>query len=254
MVDIDPAELGKLKPYTTLSICADAGDFIREFLAQRESIRPKDRSPWMERCKDWKAKYPIVQPEHRQPDQAVSTYYLAEILSQELKENEMIVSGSSGAGRRETVCVDGDGGLQMNIQEYATVQRLNLPIKFFILNNDGYSSIRTSQQRWFGRLTGADATSGMTLPDIGKVAAAYGLQTVRIEDQRDLRAQVRAVLDMPGPVVCDVVSLPEEARMPSLASAQRKDGSMYSKPLEDLWPFLGREEFLENMIIAPVEE
>ena len=294
MVDIDPAELGKLKPYATLSICADAGDFIREMLAQMESIRPKDRSPWMERCQDWKAKYPIVQPEHRQPDQAVSTYYLAEILSQELKENEMIVSGSSGAGieifqhalrmkagqrlfhttalgsmgyglpaaigaclgagRRETICVDGDGGIQMNIQEYATVRRLNLPIKFFILNNDGYSSIRTSQQRWFGRLTGADATSGMTLPDIGAVAAAYGLQTVRIGDQRDLRGQVRAVLDMPGPVVCDVVSLPEEARMPSLASAQRKDGSMYSKPLEDLWPFLDREEFLANMIVAPVEE
>ena len=294
LVDVDPAELGKLKEYATLSVCADAGDFIRELLAQSAGIQPKDRSPWMSRCQDWKTKYPIVQPEHCRPDQAVSTYYLAEILSEELKENEMIVSGSSGAGieifqhalrmkagqrlfhttalgsmgyglpgaigaclgagRRETICVDGDGGIQMNIQELATVQRLDLPIKFFILNNDGYSSIRTSQQRWFGRLMGADRTSGLTLPDIGKVAAAYGLKTLRIEDQRDLRAQMRAVLDTPGPVVCDVVSLPEEARMPSLSSAQRKDGSLYSKPLEDLWPFLEREEFLANMIIPPIEE
>ena len=117
----------------------------------------------------------------------------------------------------------------MNIQELATVKRLGLPIKFFILNNDGYSSIRTSQQRWFNRLTGADTTSGLWLPDITKVAAAYGLQTARIEDQQDLRRQIRAVLDTPGPV-------------------------MFSKPLEDLWPFLDREEFLENMIIPPIVE
>ena len=142
----------------------------------------------------------------------------------------------------------------MKIQELATVKRLGLPIKFFILNNDGYSSIRTSQQRWFNRLTGADTTSGLWLPDITKVAAAYGLQTARIEDQQDLRRQIRAVLDTPGPVICDVVSIPDETRMPSLASAQRKDGSMFSKPLEDLWPFLDREEFLENMIIPPIVE
>ena len=142
----------------------------------------------------------------------------------------------------------------MNIQEFATVQRLGLPIKFFILNNDGYSSIRTSQQRWFGRLTGADATSGLTLPEICKVANAYGLPTARIGDQRNLRSQIRAVLDTPGPVVCDVISIPDETRMPSLASAQRADGSLFSKPLEDLWPFLDREEFLANMIIPPIQE
>ena len=294
MVDVDPAELGKLSQFIDVSICADAGAFLRELFLQRDKIKPKQRDAWMNRCKDWKTKYPVVQPEHRKPDQRVSTYYLAEILSEELKENEFIVSGSSGAGieifqhalrmksgqrlfhttalgsmgnglpaaigaclganRRETICVDGDGGIQMNIQELATVKRLGLPIKFFILNNDGYSSIRTSQQRWFNRLTGADTTSGLWLPDITKVAAAYGLQTARIEDQQDLRRQIRAVLDTPGPVICDVVSIPDETRMPSLASAQRKDGSMFSKPLEDLWPFLDREEFLENMIIPPIVE
>ena len=294
MVDVDPAEIGKLGKFIDVPVCADAGAFLSLVLAQRERIHRHPRSEWMTRCRDWKEKYPVVQPEHRLPDQRVSTYYLAEILSEELKENELIVSGSSGAGieifqhalkmkrgqrlfhttalgamgyglpaaigaclgagRRETICVDGDGGIQMNIQELATVQRLGLPIKVFILNNDGYSSIRTSQQRWFGRLSGADATSGLTLPDITKVAAAYGLTTVRIVDQRDLRRQIRAILDTPGPVVCDVVSIPDETRMPSLSSAQRKDGSLYSKPLEDLWPFLDREEFLANMIIPPIPE
>src|ERR1051325_6559859 len=69
------------------------------------------------------------------------------------------------SGRKPTICVDGDGGFQMNIQELETVRRLNLPIKFFVMNNDGYASIRTSQKNYFGKLTGADATSGLTLPD-----------------------------------------------------------------------------------------
>jgi acetolactate synthase-1/2/3 large subunit len=124
----------------------------------------------------------------------------------------------------------------------------------FVNNNDGYSSIRTSQQRWFGRQTAADSRSGLTLPEIGPVAEAYGIRTVRIADQCELRAQLAAVLALPGPVVCDVVSRPDEARMPSLSSAQRADGSLYSKPLEDLWPFLPREEFYANMIVKPLEE
>jgi acetolactate synthase-1/2/3 large subunit len=142
----------------------------------------------------------------------------------------------------------------LNVQELATIHRLQLPIKIFILNNDGYSSIRTSQERWFGRQTGADPRSGLTLPDIVRVAEAYDVRAVRIENQTDLRLQLRRVLDIPGPVICDVISRPDEARIPSLSSAQRPDGSLYSKPLEDLWPFLPREEFAENMIIAPLEE
>lgn len=294
MVDVDPAELAKLEGHFHVSVCADAKVFLREFLLQIAKVKHRDRQAWTARCRQWKESYPVVTSEHRKPDQRVSTYYLAEILSEELKEGELIVSGSSGAGieifqhamklkagqrlfhttalgsmgnglpstigaclgmgRRETICIDGDGGIQFNAQEFETIRRLNLPIKFFVLNNDGYSSIRTSQLRWFDRLTGADATSGLTLPDITKVASAYGLPTARIADQRNLRSEVRAILQTPGPVVCDVVSLPEEARVPSLASAQRADGSIYSKPLEDLWPFLERSEFRANMIIPTLED
>jgi acetolactate synthase-1/2/3 large subunit len=87
-----------------------------------------------------------------------------------------------------------------------------------------------------------------------KVATAYGLKTVRIADQRNLREELRQVLALEGPVVCEVVTIPDEQRIPSMSSAQRKDGSLFSKPIEDLWPFLDREEFLANMIVAPVEE
>ena len=294
MVDIDPAEIRKMGAIIDVSVCTDAKSFILEFLKQSDRIKPKDRSAWMARCQEWKTKYPVILPEYRAQKGCVSTYYLSEILSEELKSDDLIVSGSSGAGieifllvlkvkagqrifhttalgpmgnglpstigaclgggRRRTVAVDGDGGFQLNIQELETVARLKLPIKFFVLNNQGYSSIRTSQHRYFGRLTGADATSGLTLPDIVKVASAYDLTTMRIVDQTDLREKIRAVLKSPGPVICDVMVAPDEPRAPSLSSMQRPDGSMVSKPLEDLWPFLDRQEFLTNMIIPPLDE
>ncbi len=294
VVDVDPAELAKLAKFSDLPVCADAGDFLREMRDQLKNVSLPAWAEWWSRCRNWKESFPVVRPEHRDPNTPVSTYYLAEILSEELREGDSIISGSSGAGIEifqlalrlkrgqrlfhttalgamgyglpaaigasvardggETICVDGDGGFQLNIQELETVRRLRLPIKFFILNNDGYSSIRTSQQRWFGRQMAADSHSGLTLPGLGALASAYGLPTVRIETQQDLRAQIRAVLDREGPVVCDVVSRSDEARVPSLSSFQRKDGSMVSKPLEDLAPFLSREEFRANMLIPPLEE
>jgi len=277
-----------------LGLCCDAKDFIAALAQATAGMQPRLRPAWQARCAQWKTRYPVLLPEHATQEGLVSTYFLADCLSELLPEGAPIVSGSSGAGieifqhalrlkrgqrlyhttalgamgyglpaaigaclgsdRRETVLVDGDGGIQLNIQEFATIARLQLPIKIFILNNDGYSSIRTSQQRWFGRQTGADPRSGLTLPDLVPLAQAYGLHAVRIGDQRDLMAQLRAVLATEGPVVCDVVCRPDEARVPSLSSAQRPDGSLYSKPLEDLWPFLPRDEFLENMIVAPLDE
>ncbi len=157
-------------------------------------------------------------------------------------------------GRRPVVCVDGDGGFQFNIQELETVSRLKLPITFFVLNNGGYASIRISQTNFFGApRIGCSPETGQTLPDITKVAQAYGLQTDVIRDQSDLRADLRRVLSRGGPLVCDTFVLPDEFRGPRLSSVQRPDGSFVSKPLEDLYPFLSREEFLSNMLI-PVEE
>jgi acetolactate synthase-1/2/3 large subunit len=162
---------------------------------------------------------------------------------------------SLASGRSRTICVDGDGGFQMNIQELATVAHHKLPLKFFVLNNGGYASIRASQANYFGGPNiGCTHETGMTLPDVCAVANAYGLATARIEDQTDLLAQVRRVLQMPGPVVCDVRVLLDEARAPRVTSVQRPDGSFASKPLEDLWPFLDREEFRANMIVSPLPE
>jgi acetolactate synthase-1/2/3 large subunit len=292
VVDIDHAELDKLYPHVDDPVQADAGAFLREML--RRSVTPRDRKCWDKRCSDWKTRYAVVTDDHRKPEGRVSIYHLAEVIGTETSAEDLLVSGSSGSGieifllacptrtgqrifhtaglgamgfglpasiavclaggRRRTVCVDGDGGFQFNIQELETVRRLQLPIKFFVLNNDGYASIRASQANFFGEARlGCDARTGVTLPDIARVAAAYDLATVVIEDQTDLRADVRRVLNMPGPVVCDVRVIPDEVRAPRLASHQRPDGSLVSRPLEDMWPFLPREEFLANMIVPPLD-
>jgi acetolactate synthase I/II/III large subunit len=293
MVDVDPAELAKLSDVVEMPICADAGCFLREMLAQKASIARVDRSDWQTRCKGWKSRYPIIQKEHRAKG-AVSVYHLAEAIAQAAGPQDQLVSGSSGTGieiflfaypaktgqrvfhtaglgpmgfgipasigvsvgtgRSRTICVDGDGGFQMNIQELATVAHHRLPLKFFVLNNGGYAAIRGSQKGFFGGANiGCDPATGLTLPDFCAVGQAYGIGTARIDEQTDLLGQVQSVLETPGPVICDVRVLAEEPRAPRVTSVQLANGSMASKPLEDLWPFLDREEFRQNMIVEPLK-
>jgi acetolactate synthase-1/2/3 large subunit len=298
MVDIDPAEIAKMKTTIHVPVQADAGAFLREFLKRTErpnALTPLDRSAWITRSRQWRERYPVVLPEHRALRGMVSTYYLTEVLCDLMTGDDVVAACSSGnavelfhlcyqhkagqhvvhtrglgamgfgipaaigaclaAGRRRTICLDGDGGFQLNIQELETVARLKLPIKFFVINNNGYASIRISQAAYFqGRLCGADPSSGVTLPDLLKICEAYGVRAVRLSDQTDLRARVAAVLNEPGPVVVDVMVPPDEVRAPRVISVQRPDGSMVSKPLEDLWPFLDRDEFLSNMIVPALSE
>jgi acetolactate synthase-1/2/3 large subunit len=293
MVDIDPAEIRKMKTPIHLPIVADAKAFLEELKAQAGAIHGHRWQPWVQMCQQWKERYPLVLPEHRNLPNHLSMYHFSEALSDELAEGDIIAGGSSGfaieifhlcvkykpnqrsfhnrgtgsmgfalpaaigaalACGSRTICVDGDGGFQMNIQELATVERLRLPIKFFVANNDGYASIRASQNNYFRLLVGADRTSGMTLPDLGAVARAYGLPFVRIAGKADLNRQIRAVLEMDGPVVCEVIVAPNEERIPRAASYIKPDGSMGSKPLEDLFPFLDRDEFKQNMLIPLIEE
>jgi acetolactate synthase-1/2/3 large subunit len=293
MADIDPAEIKKMKTRIDLPIVADAKTFLDELKSQSGKLPPHNWQPWLQKCREWKTQYPLVLPQHRELPNQLSMYHLSETLSDALAPNDLIVPGSSGFGieifllclkikrgqrcfhnrgtgsmgfalpaaigaavasGRRTICIDGDGSFQMNVQELATVERLKLPIKFFVANNGGYASIRTSQRGYFNRLVGADESSGMTLPDLGKVVKAYDLPFVQIADKLDLDHQIRAVLEMEGPVVCEVVVAPNEERIPRAASQIKPDGSMVSKPLEDLFPFLPREEFLANMIVEPLPE
>jgi len=295
VVDIEAGELAKLNMTVDVPVCADAKTFIQEMLSNGSSIQPRDRKAWLTRCCEWKAKYPVVLPEYWEQKNYVNVYVFSSILAEELTKDDLLIPGSSGAdidkfwisfrvkagqrlfstgglgamgfgvpasiggclasGRKRTITLDGDGGFQLNIQELETIARLKLPVKFFVLNNQGYASIRSSQRTHFnGHLVGCGPSSGLTFPDTLKIAAAYGIESMRISDQANLRENIQAALRMPGPVICDVMTDPDQMVAPRVSSHVRPDGSMVSRPLEDLWPFLERSEFLSNMLIPTVGE
>ena len=289
VVDIDPNELAKLEGAIELPICADAGDFINALSDALGSSSTGTSSSWRERCRAWKMAYPVVMPEHAAPGPYVTTYHLADVISELVADDDVLAPCSSGlaieifllalrlrtghratfttalgamgygvpsaigaclgSGGRRTICLEGDGGLQINVQELETIRRMDLPIKMLVLSNNGYASIRASQTRWFGRTVGADPDSGLTVPPLERLAGAYGLPFVRIDGGLSLEPQLRAIFDMPGPVLCEVPSPPNELREPVQVSEALPDGGMRSRAIEDLAPLLDREELAANLRI-----
>jgi len=294
VVDIDQAELLKptLKP--DLSLHADAGDFLKELLKQSELAGLPDYSDWLSWCSERKQRYPVVQKEYRLEKERVNPYYFMETLTKCLKEADVLVSANGTAcvalfqagivkngqrifwnsgcasmgydlpasigacvanGRKPVVCLAGDGSIQMNIQELQTIIAYNLPVKIFVLNNDGYISIRQTQESFFkGRYTACDPRSGVTFPQMLKVAAAYGFPVFSIKDHSGMDAVIGDVLRSKGPALCEVMLSTTQRFVPKVASQLKPDGKMVSKPLEDMFPFLPREEFLSNMLVEPLSE
>jgi acetolactate synthase-1/2/3 large subunit len=159
------------------------------------------------------------------------------------------------SGRRRTICVNGDGGFQLNVQDLETVHRLDLPIKYFVLCNGTYASIMATQRNYFqGRMVGSDPSSHLTLPNILRVAEAYGIQNCRIQNHTDIRDRVQAVLDRPGPVICAVNVSSDQSTAPRATSSVRPDGTIVSLPMEDMAPRLPRDVFLAEMLIPPLQD
>ena len=159
------------------------------------------------------------------------------------------------SGKRRTICVNGDGGFQLNIQDLETVKRLKLPVKYFILCNGTYASIIASQRTHFkGHLVGSDPSSHLTLPDVMKVAEAYGIKAMEIKDQKNIREKVAEVLAYEGPVVCAINVSSDQPTLPRATASTRPDGTIVSLPMEDMTPRLPREEFLANMIVKPLDD
>jgi acetolactate synthase-1/2/3 large subunit len=191
IVDVDPAELAKFPAEMDIArtVCADAKDFIHAMLAQKPRIAAKDRSSWLDRCNDWKARYPINDGQPFPTSGSIGHFHLTKVLSDEIPENTLIVTGSSGlaietfytgfatkpgqrifltsglgamgyglpaivgagvaSGAQSIVGIEGDGSLMMNIQELQTIRTLDLPVKLFLFNNRGYASIRNTQRNYF---------------------------------------------------------------------------------------------------------
>jgi len=292
VVDIDQKELEKPSIKADLPILADVREFICELLYKLSGDNVPTIPAWLTRCRAWKAKYPVVLPGYRHIPDGVNSFYFIDQLAQKLGNDAIVVtdmgtsftctmqtfhtkagqrlftsSGHASMGfglpgaigacfghdRRQTICISGDGGLQMNIQELQTLVTHKLPIILFVLNNAGYLTIKLMQQNHFGRYVGSDPGSGVICPDIIKVATAYGIPSIRINNQRELDEQLDAVLNQTGPFICEIMMPEDQPLIPRVSSLKKPDGTIIAKPLEDLYPFLDREEFAANMIIAPVE-
>jgi acetolactate synthase-1/2/3 large subunit len=292
VVDIDAAELEKPTLKVDFPIRQDAKNFIIDLLnGVNNDIGSKDQ--WLKKCMEYRAKYPNITPE-RLNTKSVDSYYFFRKLSTlsgegrifafgngaacvssyqsfDVKPNQRVIVNSGyasmgyglpsaigacfAAGKKEVICVTGDGSIQMNLQELQTIVYHKLPIKIFILDNQGYISIRNTQKAFFnGHFVGASKESGLGLPDMVRIAGAYGIKTLTISNHEELETQISKVLSYPGPVLCNVKLNPEEEMYPKLSSIMKDDGTMVSKPLEDLYPFLDRDEFKRNMIIKPLDE
>ena len=264
---------------------------MERLLLHKDKIRKRDDSKWIAYAKGMKRKYPIVTKEAWEQAELVNTYALLDVIAEQMQPEDIYVSGSSGTcidvsmqafrvkkgqrvfstkglasmgfgvpatigaclagGGRRTVCVNGDGGFQMNIQELETIRRLNLPIKIFVLNNQGYAQIHATQKNVFGgHYVACDEGSSLTLSPISDVAGAYRLKTVRIEKNHELKEKVREVLECDGPVICEVMVPIELSAFPKQVSYKREDGQMESLPLEYMNPMLPEEEMRENMWIS----
>lgn len=290
MVDIDGNELHKTNVRPDLAVCADAKHFMELLLKYKDKIKQKDYSGWISYANRVKQKYPVVTEEAWDQKELVNTYALLDTITEQMQPEDIYVSGSSGTcidvsmqtfrvkkgqrvfstkglasmgfgvpatigaclagNRRRTVCVNGDGGFQMNIQELETIHRLNLPIKIFVLNNQGYAQIHATQKNIFGgHYVACDEKSNLTLSPVSNVAKAYRLKTVQIYHNSELEEKVREVLEYEGPVICEVMVPIELSALPKQVSYKRQDGQMESLPLEYMNPMLPEEEMRENMLI-----
>jgi acetolactate synthase-1/2/3 large subunit len=294
-VDVDPVQLSHPVIRVDLPVLCDAKRFLEAAAALPVPKDGTAREAWIARCRGWRRKYPPVLPEWRAQRKYVDPYHFFERLSAAMGRHDTLVTdqgatfycstvafkvkegqrvftngGFSPMGyglpaavgacfaagpRGRVVCASGDGGLEMNIQELQTIVHYKLPLKLFVFNNQGYLSIKHTQNAYFdGFLVGSDPGSGVSCPDTLKIAKGYGIPAMRIRNHRDLDARIREALAADGPMMVDVVLDPLQPFLPKVASERKPDGRMVSKPLEDMAPFLDRDEFRREMIVSPVEE
>jgi acetolactate synthase-1/2/3 large subunit len=293
VIDIDLESHGKSTVKVFGRIEMDAREFITQLSGTLGVPTNEEISPWLTACLNWRSKYPVSSKEYSTgpainiykfvdslsklaPDHAIfvsdagSAYYaVSQGVELSTESHRYITSGAmatmgftvpaaigaSFSSNEEVpiLAVTGDGSLQQNIQELQVIVQYRLPIKLFILNNNGYLSIRASQKNYFeSREIGAGPESGLTFPDVLKIADAYGIPARRVTDLSELESAITHAISSPGPFVLDVVTPPDQLIVPTVSSRIDEAGVMRSRPLEDMFPFLEREEFLSNLFVEPI--
>jgi len=284
-VNIDAEELRKPTIRLHQAIVADIKTFMQAMLERSpEPFAPSRR--WLDACANWRRRYPLVTLDQLSDPDHVNSYAFMDALSVLLDPTDIILTGNAldsasayqalrikkgqrsftnvnygamgwdlpaavgaavAAPDRRVVLLTGDGSFQFNVQELLTIGHNRLNVKVFVLNNRGYESIRATHTNFFGRITAADPKTGVANPDYGPLAAANGFGYARAATNADIDRIARQALASPGPFLCELNISYDQARSPKATSFRRPDGTIESKPLEDMWPFLPTEEIRHNM-------
>lgn len=287
VVELDESELSKLFKQgmkIDVAIQADVSDFFDVMDRKMNRIKTHEISPWLTKIAEWREKYSSCDPEFENQTGSVNPYVFLRELSKETAEGDIILTdcgsnliqtfqayeirkgqrvlsalnnspmgyslaGSIGAcfanNKKPIICIIGDGGLQVNVQELATVVHHELPIKIFLFNNHGYGIIQQTQDDWYNsRYHASRPERGLPDPDYVKIARAYGIKAITISGHAGMRTKIRRVLDHKGPILCNLEFDRDQRIFPMLQAG---------RPIEDPKPLLPRDEFLENMIVEPLE-
>lgn len=291
VVDINESEHKKETVRIDRLIVADVKCFLE---AMPELHFENDLSGWRRACMRWKEKWPTFVPQHEDDSHGISAFAFCKELNRHLEDESVVVTSagtpadivmqslrfksrkqrylggdaqcemgnelpaaigaSVGGGKKEVICIVGDGSLQMNIQELQTMVTQRLPIRVFVWNNGGYASIRSHQRTIFhGRFLGVDPASGTSFPSLKKIAEAYGIPYFRAEKLAELPSMMEAALHADGAVICEIMCWMDDPFPMAKGKLPREDGVRVPVPLEDMAPLLDRDEFEKEMLAAPYQ-
>ena len=297
-VDIDELELQKKTIRIDLPVCCDASEFLTHFI---DKIRTRNLNgsvifeTWVEKCQNWKKKYPVVEPRHYKMENLINIYAFIDQFSKSLPEGMITVVANGSASvvgsaayyikknqrfimncalssmgydlpaaagacvankNKPIVCIAGDGSIMMNLQELQTIVTNKLPVKIILINNSGYQQIRITQTNLFKKnFVGIGPESkDLGFPSFEKVANAFGIPYKKCTSKVDMEKSIQWFNESEQYCMLEVFCSTEQIFEPKSATKRLEDGSLYSPPLEDLAPFLSREELKSNMCIKMWDE
>lgn len=288
VVDIDKHEHKK----NTVKIDAEINTDVKNFLQQVNATDYTTDQSWVDKCIGWRNKWPVFVEQYNDTTDGINIYYFIEKLSEKNKADAVVISDAGSAyyatsqtlkvtdqqryitsgaqadmgfslpaaigaaiasNRKNIVAITGDGSFQMNIQELQTIVSSKLPIKIFVLNNGGYLSIRNTMDKFFeSRYYGTDEQSGLSFPEIEKIAYAYGMPYHKLRTGFDLDTKLSDILNVDGCALVEVICPFKQDMSPSSSAKIDKDGKLVSQPLENMFPFLDEKEFKQEMIVNPL--
>ncbi|MBV5328689.1 MAG: thiamine pyrophosphate-binding protein [Chlorobium sp.] len=292
-VDIDPLEMQKPTVKADMPVLANLADLLPVLVARPYAGARPEQQEWLAWCKERQRRFPIVLAEYWQ-NERVNPYCFMKTLFDQLQDGQVVVTANGSAcvvsfqtaelklrqrlwtnsgcasmgydlpgaigackasGNKPIVCLAGDGSIMMNLQELQTIVGYHLPIKIFILNNNGYFSIFQTHRSFFdGIEVGCGPSTGVTFPDFARLSEAFGLPFCRCANHGEMAQAIARTMAVEGPALCEIMLDENQPFAPKLGSKQLEDGRIVSPPLEDLSPFLSREELRDNMLIKLIEE